>query len=399
MARRTGTITERSKGRFQIRYTLGVDPLTGKRKRYSVSVEGKRQDAEKTLRGLLKTVDDNSFIEPTRKSTGQYLEEWINMMRSQISPKTHERYSEIVYHFLIPAFGAIQLTKLDPASIQRAYTGWETSGRRDNKSGGFAPRTRLHIHRILKHALKHAVRMRIIAYNPADAVIPPKAKRTAVTTLTIEQSTILLDALRVSHPCVYWPVLLALTTGMRRGEIAALRWKNVDFEKKTIRVVESVEQVKQNIRLKAPKTDKTRAVMLPDYALEELKCWKEAQTHRLRTLNAVPNDDTFVCGRSWDGGMIKPDSLTAEFRVAIRDIPDFPIVRFHDLRHSHATQLLMQGIHPKIAQERLGHSTITTTLDLYSHVTDTMQTEAVEKLDTAFRSAIKSRLKNDPQPG
>lgn len=244
------------------------------------------------------------------------------------------------------------------------------------------------------------MRLRIISHNPADSVIPPRARRAIVTTLTIEQSAILLESLQTIHPRMYWPVLLAITTGMRRGEIVALRWKNVDFEKKTIRVVESMEQVKQNIRFKSPKTERTRAVMLPDYAIEKLKTWKRDQTKELEALGVAVTENTFVCGRRWDGGVVKPDSLTAEFRVAIRDIPDPPIVRFHDLRHSHATQLLEQGIHPKIAQERLGHSTITTTLDLYSHVVDTMQNDAVSKLDSAFRSAIKIRTKNGtPQLG
>ncbi len=186
---------------------------------------------------------------------------------------------------------------------------------------------------------------------------------------------------------------------MRRGEIVALRWKNVDFEKKTVRVVESVEQVKSNIRFKAPKTEKTRAVMLPDYAVEELRAWKEKQAQELSELGVGATEDTFVCGRSWDGGVRKPDSLTGEFRAAIKDAPNIPTVRFHDLRHSHATQLLKEGVHPKIAQERLGHSTITTTLDLYSHVTDTMQNDAAEKLNGAFRSAMRARSNQGPKLG
>ena len=138
---------------------------------------------------------------------------------------------------------------------------------------------------------------------------------------------------------------------------------------------------------------------MPDYAVEELRDWKEKQTKELNDLGVKATEDTFVCGRSWDGGVVKPDSLTAEFRVAIRNVRNIPIVRFHDLRHSHATQLLTQGIHPTIAQERLGHSTITTTLDLYSHVTDTMQNDAAEKLDSAFRSVIRTRSESGPKLG
>jgi integrase len=198
---------------------------------------------------------------------------------------------------------------------------------------------------------------------------------------------------------MYWAVMLAVATGMRRGEIVALRWKNIDFENKTILVVESVEQVKQVLRFKAPKTDKTRAIVLPDYAIEELKEWKEAQSKELNRLGCKASEDTFVCGRSWDGGVLKPDSLSAQFWTMIRGVPDFPVIRFHDLRHTHATQLLKQRIHPKIAQERLGHSTITTTLDMYSHAVETMQEDAVSKLDAAYKVAMKSKTKQTPTLG
>jgi len=136
-----------------------------------------------------------------------------------------------------------------------------------------------------------------------------------------------------------------------------------------------------------------------NYAIDELRAWKDEQAEQLLSLGVKATDDTFVCGRSWDGGVVKPDSLTAEFRSVIREVPDVPIVRFHDLRHSHATQLLTAGIHPKIAQERLGHSTITTTMDLYSHVSDTMQNDAAEKLDSAFQSVIKAKSAPGPKLG
>jgi integrase len=285
-----------------------------------------------------------------------------------------------------------------PAVIQSAYNVWETSGRRDNKGGGLAPRTRLHIHRIFRSALSHALQLQLIVRNPADAVKPPRAKKTTIATLTIEQSGTLLNTLYDSFPRLYWPVLLALTTGMRRGEILALRWKNVDLDKMTVRVVESLEQVGQKIRFKAPKTEKSRAVILPDYAAKELRAWKERQASELSELGITPSDNALVCGR-WDGLPVKPDSLTGEFCRAIRKIPNIPLIRFHDLRHSHATQLLTEGIHPKIAQERLGHSSIKTTLDLYSHVTDTMQDEAATKLDSAFKSVIKAKPNLTPKLG
>jgi Phage integrase family len=179
----------------------------------------------------------------------------------------------------------------------------------------------------------------------------------------------------------------ALATGMRRGEILALRWRNVDLDQGTIRVVESLEQTKAEMRFKAPKTEKPRAITLPTFAVEELHRLRRDQAERLLKLGIRHSGDCLVCGRE-DGGPMLPTSLTHEFAKVSGRVKDAPRVRFHDLRHSHATQLLLAGVHPKVTQERLGHASITTTLDLYSHVTATMQEDAAAKLDTVFRSAI-----------
>ena len=211
--------------------------------------------------------------------------------------------------------------------------------------------------------------------------------------LTAEQSAALLDALRHSH--VYWPVLIALATGVRRGEVLALRWRNVDLDHGTVRIVESLEQTKAGLRFKSPKTDRARAVTLPAFATDELRRLKREQAERLFMLGVRQTGATLLCARA-DGEPLQPQSLTHEFpRFLARLGPDFPRVRFHDLRHSHATQLLLSGVHPKVAQERLGHSTITTTLDLYSHVTETMQEDAAARIDAAFRGAITGAWKRN----
>jgi integrase len=395
MRRHQGHIRQRAEGSFEIRYNLGTDPLTGKRKVKTVTVKGDRKAAEKELRHILNTISTNEYIEPTRITIGDFLKQWLETVRTQISPKTYESYEKTVRNYLTPTFGAQQLCKLAPMAIQQAYNGWEREGRKDGKLGGLSPRSRLYIHRVLKQALKYAIQLQILGRNPADAVKPPRQKKIAITTLTIEQSTTLLDAIRGA--LLYWPVLLALTTGMRRGEILALRWKNVDFEKKAVRVVEALEQTGTTVRFKAPKTEKGRAILLPEYAVEELKGLKEKQAEKLAERGIQQTGETTVCAR-FDGTPMWPSSLTHEFKKALDKLPDLPHVRFHDLRHSHATHLMMEGVHPKIVQERLGHSTITITLDLYTHATDTMQEEAAAKLDTAFRSAIKHKLNRGPQP-
>ena len=386
--RRTGHIRERSPGSFELRYSLGTNPSTGKRRISTTTIRGTHREAEKELRRLLRSLDTGEHVDPSRITVRDWLATWLDAVRAEVAPKTHERYGEIVNHFLTPALGNLQLGKLAPVHIQGAYSGWATGGRRDGKEGGLSPRTRRHIHRILSAALVRAVEQQLIARNPCDVFKKrlPKVERREMATLSLAQSVQLLDALRHSH--VYWPALIALATGARRGEVLALRWRNVDLDSGTIRIVESLEQTGARLRFKPTKTDRARAVTLPSYAVEELRRLKREQAENLLALGVRQTGDMLACARR-DGAPLQPQSLTHEFpRFLARLGPDFPRVRFHDLRHSHATQLLLTGVHPKVAQERLGHSTVTTTLDLYSHVTATMQEDAASRLDAAFRSAI-----------
>ena len=370
-----GTIKSRSPGSYRIRYSLGRDPVSGKRKFGTATVRGTRKQAEKELVRLIRSVDTGEHVDPSRMTVAQWLDLWLRAL--EISPKAQERYGEIVRTYLIPALGAVQITKLTPVQIQDAYANLR---RKDGMP--LAPSTRRYIQVILKSALGRAVEQQLLARNPADAQRAPRLERKEISTLSVEQSLQLLKALRHLH--VYWPVLLALTTGMRRGEILALRWRNVDLDRGTLRVVQSLEQTKDAIRFKDCKTGRNRAITLPAFVVEELRRLKAEQAETLLSLGVRQSGDTLVCCRQ-DGEPKQPRSLTHEFEVVIGRIRDVPKVRFHDLRHSHATQLLADGVHPKIAQERLGHSTITTTMDLYSHVTETMQSDAATRLDLAFR--------------
>lgn len=311
-------------------------------------------------------------------------------MNDLLSPKSYERYTEIVENFLIPTIGALSLSKLAPIHIQAAYNEWAEGGRRDGKPGGLSPLTRRYIHTILRSALARAVEQQVLARNPADLFKKrlPKVERQSMAAYTAEQSAMLLQA--IGHTRLYWPVLIALATGMRRGEILALRWNNMDLERGVVRVMESLEQTKTGIRFKAPKTGRTRVVTLPSFAIDALRRLKRKQAEELLRVGIPQSGKTLVCCRE-DGQPKQPRSITNEFGQLMKRlrIEGLPRLRFHDLRHSHATHLLQAGVHPKVAQERLGHSTITTTMDLYSHVTETMQSDAAARLDAAFRHAIK----------
>jgi integrase len=371
--RARGTIKSRSPGSYRIRYTLGRDPVSGKRRFGTATVRGTRKEAEQELVRLLRAVHTGEHVDPSRVTVGDWLGLWIASTRAEVSPKTHERYAEIVRCYLVPALGAIRLQRLTASDIQRGYNGFTRTP---------SPRTRRHIHRILKSALARAVEQQALPRNPAEALKRlPKVEAKPIAVLTVEQSTKLLQAIK--HTTTYWPVLIALATGMRRGEILALRWKNVELEQGVVRVVGSLEQTRKGgLRFKATKTEKARAVTLPRFAVEELRRWKREQAEGLFAFGVRQKPDTLVCARQ-DGEPKQPGSLTHEFTYLVGRA-DIPRVRFHDLRHSHATQLLASGVHPKIVQERLGHSTITVTMDLYSHVSETMQSDAAAKLDQAY---------------
>jgi integrase len=244
--RPAGHIRERSPGSFELRYTLGADPATGKRRSATTTIRGTRKEAEKELRRLLRSLDIGEHVEPTRMTVRDWLITWLTIVREEVSPKTHERYAQIVNQSLAPALGNLPLLKLAPIHIQEVYSKLASGGRHDGKLGGLSPQTRRHIHRVLHAALGRAVEQQLIARNPCEAFRRrlPKVERHEMMTLTTEQGARLLDAIR--HQRVYWPVLIALASGMRRGEILAVRWRNVDLDQGTIRVVESLEQTRTN---------------------------------------------------------------------------------------------------------------------------------------------------------
>jgi integrase len=316
-----GNIHQRSPGSFRLRYTLGKDPVTGKRRTATATVRGTRKDAERELTRLLRTADTGEHVDPSRMTVAQWLKLWLDTIRAEISPKTHESYTEIVRCYLTPAFGSTRLDKLAPSQIQKAYNSWM---RQDGKP--LSPRTRRYIHVILKSSLARAAEQQLLARNPADIFSKrlPKIERKELTALTVEQSAHLLESIKHAH--IYWPILLALTTGMRRGEILALRWKNVELDRGTLRVMESLEQTKASLRFKAPKTNKTRAITLPAFVVDELRRLKRQQAQTLLRLGIRQSGETLVCCRE-DSEPKQPGSVTGEFARLTSKVKDLPRVR------------------------------------------------------------------------
>jgi integrase len=311
---------------------------------------------------------------------GEWLERWLGFIAEEKAGHSADRYRWLVEAYIAPGIGTVRLDRLTPGIISDFYSAVKGKTGKD-----LGPRTKQQIHTCLSGALRRAVKLRLISYNPATDCSDqlPRHERKEMTVLSVEQSRQLLKAATGTQ--LYAPILIALATGARRGECLGLRWRNVDLDKGIVRITEQLEHRRgQSIRVKRPKGEKVRSVMPAPFHMELLRKLKMEQAEHLLRFGVRQTGDTLVCALA-DGSTPNPDALTWQFPRFIRKVPGMPPITFHDLRHSFATFSLQAGIHPKIVQEALGHSSISITLDLYSHVTPNMQREAAAKLDEVFR--------------
>jgi len=236
-----GHIRKRGKESWAVVVELGRDPQTGKRKQQWHAVRGVKKDAERQLSELLHFIDKGSYVRPTKISVAHYLQQWVDgYVKTNTSPRTYERYEEIIRTHLIPALGSIPLTALQPQHIQTYYSKALESGRRDGK-GGLSKRTVYHHHRVLYEALKHAVKEGSLLWNVAEAVNPPRPEHKEMRALSPEEANRFLEAARKTPYYVLF--YTALYTGLRRSELLALRWQNVDLDLASLSVVETVHQL------------------------------------------------------------------------------------------------------------------------------------------------------------
>jgi integrase len=383
-----GHIRERSPGHWAIVIDVR-DPQTGKRKRRWHSFRGTKREAQSECARLLTELKAGTAVQPSRLTVATFFERWLEHMQTQVSPRSHERYAELCRKNLAPLLGGVALTKLQPAQISQAYAKALASGRRDGK-GGLSARTVTHMHRVLREALQQAVGWQLLARNPVDAAKPPKIEAAEMKTYDLEQTAKLLEKLRGGR--MFIPVILAGLCGLRRGEIAALRWRHVDFEAGHISIEQSAEQTRTGVRYKPPKSGRARTVAMGATVAAELRAHRVAQAEALLSVGVRLTDDGFVVAQA-DGSPVQPNTLTHNW-VQEWAKTRLPRIRFHDMRHSHATHMLKGGVHPKVASERLGHSKVSLTLDTYSHVLPSMQADAAALVDDALQSALQ---KQDPK--
>jgi integrase len=387
-----GHIRERSPGRWAIVLDVGeIDPKTGKKKRKWHSFAGTKRQAQAECARLITEITTGRYVEPSKQTVGEFLTEWLAFIKPSVSPKTHERYAEICTKSVGPLIGDVILSKLKTDRIDAAFAKALTEGRRRGV-GGLSPRTVHHMRRVLIKALGQAVTWERLSRNPASATTPPKVERVQMLAYDASQSAALIEAFRPTR--MFIPMMLAVTCGLRRGEIAALRWRDVELgdNRRQLSIRESAEQTTDGVRYKAPKSGKARTVALSASMVAELKAYKARQAEEQLKIGLRPDGDSFVVAQA-DGSPLQPRSLTHEWTRLLAAKTSLPRIRFHDLRHTHASQMLAAGVHPKVASERLGHSTIGITLDLYSHVMPGMQADAAEQVDAALQAAISASRK------
>lgn len=359
---------------------MRVKGADGKWTELSRLVHGKRADARRVANELELQKAQGTLGSAGPMTVGEFLNRWLeSYCRQSLSPRTFIGYEGIVRQHLIPALGNIRLEKLTPLDIQGYYSQALAGGRKDDRAGEpLSPTTVLKHHAVLHEALYHATKWGLIPRNPADLVEPPRKAKPEMNVLGPDEVPALLEALRGSY--LYLPAFLAIYTGMRLSEILGLRWQDVDLERGTVHVQQTLYYPRSGeFTFLPPKTPKSRRVIeIGPEAARVLRQQRARQAEwKLKLGGRWPGHD-LVCTRP-DGMPVYLHSISSNFRKAARRA-GFDI-RFHDLRHTHATLLLRAGEHPKVVAERLGHSTVTVTLDTYSHVVPGMQRQAALKLE------------------
>jgi integrase len=337
---------------------------------------------------LITELTAGSYVEPSKTTLAQFLDRWLKHIRPNVSPRTLERYEQIATKNIVPLLGAKVLSKLQPIDISEAYGKALESGRRDGK-GGLSPRTVHHMHRVLYSALGQAERWKLIVRNPAALLEKrdrPKIERKSVKTIDAATTATVFDAAREKR--LFIPLVLAALCGLRRGEITALRWQSIDLQTGQLAVVASTEQldsgdIDKRIREKEAKSGRSRTVALPSLAVEELRRWRAQQAEELLKLG-VRVDESWHVVTLADGSTPQPRSMT---RAVSKFLKTWGVT-LHKLRHSHASHMLASNVHPKIVQERLGHSSIAVTMDIYSHLMPNMQEDAAAAVDVVVRAAL-----------
>ncbi len=352
---------------YEILIEAGRDPLTGKRTRVRRRFRGRKPDAIKYADALLEQVRKGVNLQD-KTSVSEYLDDWFKMHQANLAPSTGANYEAILRLYLKPTLGYIKIKELQPEHIERYIEIMF-------KEYKLQPRSVQQHCSVLSKALKRAVRLKIIPYNPATLIDPPVPKQKNTRALSVEEMINLLDCFKEHRYEILY--ITAAYTGMRLGELLALRWENIKWP--TIYIRQSLSRIHGQNYFKTPKSNKTRGIVCPDIvinAIESIRSGKE--------------EGLIFCHE--DGTPLNPSVVSRNFINKAKE--QGLDMRFHDLRHSHATQLFAMGIHPNIVKERLGHHDVSFSLNRYTHAVEGMQDSVVEKYNLLTPGTKKAQNSN-----
>jgi integrase len=362
-------ITKRKDGRYMARYTIET-PDGPKR----MTIYGREyRDVEKQLAAAMGDAARGLVYDVGKLTTGEYLTRWLSdSIRDTVRESTYNSYGRVVNGQLVPRVGRVKLSKLRPDHIRRLY--------RDMLDAGLATRTVQYAHTLLKRALTQAVVDGLLPRNVADAVKPPQLRREEIQPLSPDQVRALLDAAAESGDRLHTLYTVAVHTGMRPGELLALRWSDVDLEVGTVQINRALSEGK----FTKPKTARSRRrIKLTAGSVAALRAHRKHQLEERMARAGLWQDHSLVFPSSV-GTPKSQRNLNREFKAAAKRAGLPETVRLYDLRHTCATLLLSRNVHPKYVQELLGHASIALTLDTYSHV--------IPGMDGGTASAIEDAL-------
>ncbi len=339
----SGHIQRRGKASWRLKFEVDRDPVNGKRRIQYVTFRGTKKQAEGEFIRLLAARNAGTLIEPTKVTVADYMRSWISEAEVvSVSPKTAERYRQLIENQIVPHLGMLSLQKLKGAHIASWHAKLVKEGGRDGLP--LSPRTVGHAHRVLHKALADAMKRELLLRNAAALEPPPKVPIEEMKILGADQVKAVLAAMRDTP--IFPQIILLLSTGMRRGEVMGLQWGDIDLEDKKVQIERAIEKTKKGLRIKSPKTRHGRRVLaLPDVAVKVLRQHRKAQLEQRIALGAGRlQDKAFVFG-TIEGEVRDPDRLTQDWKrfTAARNLPK---VTLQALRHSHASALIASGTDP-----------------------------------------------------